>query len=99
MYYCSECQRLSDEKQCRVCGKKNLHDVQEEDFCLLTEQEEMWAKMFLEVLKDQKIPSTHFPVYGSGFTMRTGTVERYKIYVPYGRLEEASRLLQELLAE
>ena len=48
-------------------------------YVLLTEKEEMWARMLMEVLEDNDIPCAAEPVYGAGFTVRTGVKEWLKI--------------------
>ncbi|MCR5663859.1 MAG: DUF2007 domain-containing protein [Oscillospiraceae bacterium] len=65
-------------------------------FQLLTEKEAMWAEMLMEVLKDNGVPCTAMPVFGAGFSMRTGTPERLKIYVPREKIPDAQELMEEL---
>lgn len=66
------------------------------EFVQLTEKETMWAEMLLEVLRDHEIPYAQLPVLGAAFSMRTGTKERLRIYVPMDRLAEARELMAEL---
>lgn len=66
------------------------------EFVLLTEKEAMWAEMLAEVLRDNEIPCTSLPVLGAGFSMRTGTPERLRIFVPEDRLDAARELTEEL---
>ena len=61
-------------------------------YTLLTEKEEMWAKMLMEVLQDEQIPCTALPVYGAGLVMRTMAQERLQVFVPAGELARASEL-------
>ena len=63
-----------------------------EGYVLLTEKEEMWAKMLMEVLRDNGIPCASLPVHGAGLVMRTMAQERLKIFVPSGELGRASEL-------
>ena len=67
-------------------------------YVLLTEKEEMWARMLLEVLEDNDIPCVALPVYGAGFAMRTGMQERWNVLVPAENLTRAEELLQELFS-
>ena len=67
-------------------------------YVLLVEKEEMWARMLMQVLEDHNVPYTALPVYGVGFSMKTGTQERLKVYVPSGNLPQATELLQELFS-
>lgn len=69
------------------------------EYILLTEKEEMWAKMLIQVLDDNNIPCTALPVYGAGFRLKTGHQERLKVYVPSESLPKATELLQELFSE
>lgn len=66
------------------------------EFVLLTEKEAMWAEMLMEVLRDNEVPCAAMPVVGAGFSMRTGTPERLRVYVPEEKLEQAQELLEEL---
>ena len=65
-------------------------------YVLLTEKEEMWAKMLIEVLNDNGVPCVSRSVLGVGFVIKTGTPERLKIYVPSEQAEHANELLREL---
>ena len=67
-------------------------------YVLLVEQEEMWARMLMQVLEDNNIPCASLPVYGAGFAIKTGTQERLKVYVPSENLPQATELLQELFS-
>ncbi len=67
-------------------------------YMLLTEKEEMWARLLMEVLEDNDIPCAALPVYGAGFAMRTGMQERWNVLVPAENLTRAEELLQELFS-
>ena len=67
-------------------------------YVLLTEKEEMWAKILMQVLEDNKVPCTAIPVYGAGFSLKTGTQERLKVYVPSVHLPQATELTEELFS-
>lgn len=71
----------------------------QEGYVLLTEKEEIWAKMLAEVLGDNNIPCTLLPVNGAGFSIKTGIQDRLKIYVPSEKLSLATDLVQELFGE
>ena len=70
-----------------------------EGYVLLTEKEEMWAKMLMEVLSDNSIPCTSLPVHGIGLVMRTMAQERLKVFVPAWDLARASELTEALFSE
>ncbi len=66
----------------------------EQKFVFLVEKEEMWAKMLQEVLEDNHIPCVSMPVYGIGYSVKTGKAERLKLLVPAPWKERAEALLQ-----
>ena len=68
------------------------------EYVLLIEKEEMWAKMLMQVLEDNNVPCTALTVYGAGITIKTGTQERLKVYVPSENLPQATEMLQELFS-
>ena len=70
-----------------------------EGYVLLTEKEEMWAKMLMEVLQDNGIPCASLPVHGIGLVMRTMAQERLKVFVPAGDLPRASELVEALFSD
>lgn len=67
-------------------------------YVLLSEKEEMWAKMLMQVLEDNNVPCAAMPVYGAGFSIRTGIQERLKVYVPAENLMQATELVEELFS-
>ena len=68
----------------------------EEPYLLLGEKEEIWAKMLVQVLQDNRIPCVAVPVRGAGFVVKTGLSERLRILVPPETLPRAKELLEEL---
>ena len=68
------------------------------NYVLLTEKEEMWARMLMQVLEDHQISCTAIPVQGAGFSIRTGTRDSLRVYVPAKNLAQASGLLEELFS-
>lgn len=95
MYYCEKCHAAVSEERCPSCGRGELPCVRPEDYCFVTEQGEMWAKMFVEILQDHEIPCTSMPTCGAAMALKAGKMERLKIYVPYARWEQARELLNE----
>ena len=70
----------------------------ERGYELLTEKEEMWAQMLMQVLKDNEIPCTALPVHGGGFVLKTGMQDSLRVYVPADKLPQATKLMQELFS-
>jgi len=67
-------------------------------YVLLVEKEEMWAKMLMQTLESNNIPCAARPVYGAGFTIKTGNQERLEVYVPSENLTKAAELVQVLFS-
>ena len=67
-------------------------------YILLVEKEEMWAKMLMQVLEDNHVPCAALPVYGAGFSLKTGIHDRLKVYVPVDNLPQATELVEELFS-
>ena len=64
-------------------------------YILLVEKEEMWAKMLMQVLEDNHVPCAALPVYGAGFSLKTGIQDMLKVYVPVDNLPQATELVEE----
>ena len=67
-------------------------------YVLLVEKEEMWTQMLMQVLEDNHIPCAAVPVYGAGFTIKTGIQESLKVYVASEYLSQAAALVEELFS-
>ena len=72
--------------------------MEEKHYQFLTEKEEIWARMLIEVLKDNEIPYASESVYGAALVLRGGAKERLRIYVPAEYMERASDLVDELFS-
>ena len=70
-----------------------------QDFVLLTEKEEMWTEMLMEVLRDNQIPCASMGVNGAGFSIKTGKPDWLKVYVPQDFLPQAEELLNALFSD
>lgn len=68
------------------------------DYVLLTEKEEMWARMLIQVLEDHHISCAALPVHGAGFSIKTGIQDSLRVYVPAEHLPQATELLEELFS-
>lgn len=69
-----------------------------EGYVLLVEKEEMWAKMLMQVLKDNNVPCATVPVFGAGLSIKAGMQERLRVYVPSENLLLAKELVEELFS-
>ena len=99
MNYCEVCYLATEEAHCPLCGRRNLPPIRGRDFCCLTEREEIWAKLLLEIFQDNGIPAAQLPVLGAGVALKSGVARRCRIFVPYERLEEAGDLMRLALGE
>ena len=65
----------------------------------LVEKDAIWADILMQVLKENGIPCTAFPVYGAGVVLRAGVQERMKLYVPADQKQQAASIMEDLFAE
>ena len=65
----------------------------------LVEKDAIWADILMQVLKENGIPCTAFPVYGAGVVLRAGVQERMKLYVPADQKQQAAAIMEDLFAE
>lgn len=70
----------------------------EQNYILLTEKEQMWAQMLMQVLKDHNIPFVSEGVNGAGFSLKTGIQDRIRVYVPKEMKERSAQLLNTLFS-
>ena len=70
----------------------------ENGYELLTEKEEMWARMLMDVLEDNSIPCAALPVYGAGLAIQAGKQECLRVYVPSSHMKLACELLEALFS-
>lgn len=64
-----------------------------ENYELLVEKEEIWAKMYIQLLEQNSINYQAIPVNGAGLSMTTGTQDYLKIYIPQQDLKKAQELI------
>ena len=65
----------------------------------LVEKDAIWADILMQVLKENGIPCTAFPVYGAGVVLRAGVQERMKLFVPADQKQQAAAIMEDLFAE
>ncbi len=69
---------------------------QDSGFEFLAEKEAMWAEMLMQALKDNGIACAATPVHGAGLVLRTGMVERMRVFVAPEKKARADEILEEL---
>lgn len=89
MYFCEKCNMLMEDTRCTHCGKKNLREVQDDDFCFYFTLTKDQARYFEENLKLHNIPVA---LLGVGLDLRTRTSDNFNIYIPYGYFEKAAEV-------
>ncbi|MBQ9481059.1 MAG: hypothetical protein IJU84_02725 [Clostridia bacterium] len=94
MYYCENCNKVSEYDFCRDCGDGDLREVRGEDFCFLVECGTTFGEMLKSVFDKENIPCALLP---RGTGVRTALalkLENYRVYVPYAFLERAKEILE-----
>ena len=95
--FCPNCHILVQGDECPVCYREELYTPIDDDFCLLTEQEVVWAGVLEDCLKTNDIPYTVENAVGAWLSSRLGPAfERKRFFVPYSRMEQAQGLVEEL---
>jgi len=95
--YCSKCQRIIATRTCSDCGSYWVREATGEDVCYLTDQQQIWAEMLEEVLRQNGIPFLIRRTLGAGLAMSAGAMlECHRIYVPFAELDRALAIVDEL---
>ena len=71
----------------------------ENEYKLLIEKEQMWAKMLIEVLEDNGISCITRSVRGAGLFVKTGIQDLLQIYVLAEHYEKATDIVEELFSK
>lgn len=95
MKYCENCYFVFDQERCPLCGNKKVRQVQEDDFCFLTEKSISHCEMLMKLLKKDNIYYSTMP-YGRGIESYFGLpLENCRLYVPFSSLEKANKIMQQ----
>lgn len=96
MNYCEKCKLLTEKECCHICRNKSIREVDSDDFCLLTEREQMYGEMLRDALQGEEIDCVLIPC-GNGVRSQFGlSLGRYRIYVPYKSYESSLEILKSL---
>ncbi len=99
MKICSNCCFVSDAERCPLCGSKNVRAVNADDFCLLTEKDAAYCDTLTAAFDEEEIPYSALP-YGRGVETRLGLpLGNYRIFVPFGFLEQAKQIITSIDSE
>ena len=97
MLYCPYCRMLFDGDTCPDCSSLGRTPAPG-DFCLLTQQPGLFARMLLDVLEQNGIEAVSQATQGATGIFSNMNMEIYRIYVPLERFKEAGQLRDELLS-
>ena len=97
--YCPNCNRLSDEKRCPICGSRDLRDPISTDYCFLVDKKVIWATALEDLLKDNGIPYVTENTLGAGLAAKIGpALERKQFFVPYSHYSTAKALEEDFFS-
>jgi len=91
--YCPNCNILTGQSQCPVCGSKNVREPLPDDYCLFGEKDPVWTEAFSEILTQHNISFVTKNLLGAGLAAKMGpALERVRFYVPYSQYQTAKQL-------
>lgn len=91
--YCPNCNILTDQFKCPVCGSQHTRAPMPDDYCLLSEKQTVWADSFSEILTQNGIPFVTKNLLGTGLAAKMGpALERVRFYVPFSHYQNAREL-------
>ncbi len=70
-----------------------------EAYELLLEKEKIWAEMYIKLLEENDIICKAIPVNGVGLSMKIGSQDILRIYVPTSAKAKAEKILNEVLKD
>ena len=97
MNFCENCNVVTQDKYCPLCGGKKLRPVKSDDFCLITEAATSYSQTLMAAFDEEEIPYSALP-YGSGVEAQFGIpLKNYRLFVPYSHYEEAIRIVRDIV--
>ena len=97
MLYCTRCRMLFDGNTCPECSSLGRNPAPG-DFCLLTQQPGIFARMLLDVLEQNGIEAVSQATQGATGIFSNMNMEIHRIYVPLERFKQAEELRDELFS-
>ena len=95
MNFCENCYFVSEQSRCPLCGSKRIRQVQDDDFCLLTENYTAMCEVLQDIFEDNDIPCSVMP-YGSGIESHHAMPSSFsRLYVQYKWFEAAKTIIRE----
>lgn len=93
MFFCENCNDLTEEKICSECGKAT-RIPEDDDTCLFGDFCELTKSMFTDALDNNEIEYLAVPVFG-GYS-QLNTPNSYKFYVKYKFYEQAQEIFDSI---
>jgi hypothetical protein len=90
--YCERCNRLVYKPKCPGCGRKDLRQPRDDDFCFLAEPEHLWTQALRDLLQDNGVEYVTRNVHGAGMVAKTGIPQRVRFFVRYRDYQRAKEL-------
>ncbi len=97
MLYCPHCRLLFEGDMCPDCSSLGRTPA-EGDYCFLTDQPGMFAKMLLDVLEQNGIDAVSRASQGATGIFSNMNMELHRIFVPLEQLDRAAELKDELFS-
>lgn len=96
MNYCENCYLAFMQERCPLCGSKKFRNVQDDDYCLLTETASSNYETLKEIFEEHDISCSALP-YGNGIEAHFALPSsNYRLYVPFRSLQTAKNILREI---
>ena len=97
MLYCPRCRMLFEGNTCPDCSSLGRTPAPG-DFCLLTQQPGIFARMLLDVLEQNGIEAVSQATQGATGIFSNMNMEIHRIYVPMEQIKQAGELRDELFS-
>ena len=97
MLYCPRCRILFEGDACPDCSSLGRTPAPG-DFCLLTQQPGIFARMLLDVLEQNGVEAASQATQGATGIFSNMNMEIYRIFVPWENFKQAEELRDELFS-
>ena len=93
MNFCKNCNNLSPDKYCQICGNSQVEEVAPDDFCFLTDCDNFWGDTLKETLTLNEIEFVAIP-FGDGTRSKFALkLDRYKFFIAFKHYQKALDIL------
>ena len=95
MNYCENCYCVTRETRCPLCGSNRLREVLPDDFCVLLEDDAARCRPIMFLFDEKHIPYSSIACGNGINAVFALPLDRYRLFVPYEKLQEAKALLED----